>query len=62
MTDGGRDLPSSGEVVLGKGQVPCEFQADQTKHLVFMGEVETWVLKQGPAQDGALSLAGGSGM
>ena len=26
--DGGRDLPSSGEVVLGKGQVPCEFQAD----------------------------------
>ena len=24
-----RDLPSSGKVVLGQGQVPCEFQADQ---------------------------------
>ena len=29
MMDGGRDLPSSGEVVLAKGQVLCEFQADQ---------------------------------
>ena len=33
MGDGGRDLPSSGEVVLGKEQVPCEFRADQTKCL-----------------------------
>ena len=29
MMDGGRDLPSSGEAVLSKGQVPCEFQADR---------------------------------
>ena len=34
MGDGGSNLQSSGEVVLGKGQVPCEFQADQTKCLV----------------------------
>ena len=26
--DSARDLPSSGKVVLGQGQVPCEFQAD----------------------------------
>ena len=26
--DSARDLPSSGNVVLGQGQVPCEFQAD----------------------------------
>ena len=39
MMHGGRDLPSSGEVVLGKGQIPCEFQADQTKGLVFMGKL-----------------------
>ena len=27
--DSARDLPSSGKVVLGQGQVPCEFQADR---------------------------------
>ena len=26
--DSARDLPSSGKVVLGQGQVPCEFRAD----------------------------------
>ena len=34
---GGRDLPSSWEVVLGNGLVPCEFRADWTKCLVFRG-------------------------
>ena len=27
--DSARDLPSSGKVVLGQGQVPCEFQTDR---------------------------------
>ena len=27
--DSAKDLPSSGKVVLGQGQVPCEFRADQ---------------------------------
>ena len=27
--DSARDLPSSGKVVLGQGQVPCEFRADR---------------------------------
>ena len=27
--DSARDLPSSGKVVLGQEQVPCEFQADR---------------------------------
>ena len=26
--DSAKDLPSSGKVVLGQGQVPCEFRAD----------------------------------
>ena len=39
MMDGGRDLPSSEEVVLGNPQVACEFQADRTKGLVFMGKL-----------------------
>ena len=29
LDDSARDLPSSGKVVLGQGQVPCEFRADQ---------------------------------
>ena len=28
LEDSARDLPSSGKVVLGQGQVPCEFRAD----------------------------------
>ena len=38
LEDSGRDLPSSGKVVLGQGQVPCEFQADQPR--LFSGEFE----------------------
>ena len=34
--DSARDLPSSEKVVLGQGQVPCEFQADQPR-LSFQG-------------------------
>ena len=29
LTDGGRDLPSSGEAVPTMGQVPCEFRVDR---------------------------------
>ena len=29
LEDSARDLPSSEKVVLGQGQVPCEFQADR---------------------------------
>ena len=28
LEDSAKDLPSSGKVVLGRGQVPCEFQAE----------------------------------
>ena len=31
LEDSARDLPSSVKVVLGQGQVPCEFQADQPR-------------------------------
>ena len=59
--DGGRDLPSSGEATPTMGQVPCEFPTDQSG-FSFSGEQ----LRQGsfqpyPAQDGASSMASGSG-
>ena len=59
--DGGRDLPSSGEATHTLGKIPCEFQADQPG-CSFSGEE----LRQGsfqpcPAQDGASSMASGSG-
>ena len=37
---GGMDLPSSEDVALTMGQVPCEFQADQPS-FIFQGKVET---------------------
>ena len=61
MIDSGRDLLSSGEVVLGKGQEPCEFQVDQRKGLVFIGKLRQRSFQPCPAQDGASSMAGGSG-
>ena len=33
LGDSARDLPSSGKVVLGQGQVRCEFQADRTNFI-----------------------------
>ena len=59
--DGGRDLPSSGKVAPTMGKVPCEFRA-HWPGCSFSGEE----LRQGsfqpcPAQDGASSMAGGSG-
>ena len=60
MMDSGRDLPSSGKVVLSKGLVPCEFQADQRKGLVFIGKLRKGSFQPCPAQDGASSMAGGS--
>ena len=59
--DGGRDLPSSGEVAPTMGKVPCEFWVD-LPGCSFSGEE----LRQGsfqpwPAQDGASSMAGSSG-
>ena len=61
LKDGGRDLPSSGEAAPTMGKVPCEFWTDQPR-FPFSGEE----LRQGsfqpcPAQDGASSMAGGSG-
>ena len=35
--DSARDLPSSGKVVLGQGQVPCEFRADRP-NFIFSAE------------------------
>ena len=37
--DGGRESPSSGDVALTMGQVPCEFWADWPK-FSFLGEAE----------------------
>ena len=61
LRDGGRDLPSSGETAHNMGKVPCQFWADWPG-CSFSGEE----LRQGsfqpcPAQDGALSMASGSG-
>ena len=58
---GGRDLPSSWEAAPTMGKVPYEFRADWPG-CSFSGEE----LRQGsfqccPAQDGASSMAGGSG-
>ena len=38
LEDSAKDLPSSGKVVLGQGQVPCEFQADWPR-LSFQGNL-----------------------
>ena len=60
MTDGGRELPSSGEAAPTIGKVPYEFRADGPG-CSFSGEE----LRQGsfqpcPAQDGVSSMASGS--
>ena len=58
--DGGRDLPSSGEVALTMGKVPCEFWTDQNS---FSSQQKSWdkgPSSLGPAQDGTSSMAGGS--
>ena len=39
LEDSARDLPSSRKVVLGQGQVPCEFQADRPR--LFSREFES---------------------
>ena len=58
--DGGRDLPSSGEVAPTMGQVPCEFQTDQPEFSFSGEELRQGSFQPCPAQDGASSMAGGS--
>ena len=59
--DGGRDLPSSGEASPTMGKVPCEFQADQPGCSFSGEELRQESFQPCPAQDGASSMAGGSG-
>ena len=58
--DGGRDLPSSGEVAPTMGQVPCEFWADQPEFSFSGEELRQGSFQPCPAQDGASSMAGSS--
>ena len=60
-TDGGRDLQSSGYAAPTMGQVPCEFWADQPGYSFSGEELRQESFQSCPAQDGASSMAGGSG-
>ena len=59
--DGGRELTSSGKAALTMGQVPCEFRADQPEFSISVEELRQGSFQPCPAQDGASSMAGGSG-
>ena len=61
LRDGGRDLPSSGEAAPTKGQVSCEFRADQPEFSFSGEELRQGSFQPCPSQDGASSMAGGSG-
>ena len=61
LRDSGRDLPSSGEAAPTTGQVLCEFQADQPGFCFSGEELRQGSFQPCPAQDGALSMASGSG-
>ena len=61
LRDGGRDLPSSGEAAPTMGKVPCEFWANQSRCSFSMEELRQGSFQPCPAQDGASSMAGGSG-
>ena len=54
--DSAKDLPSSGKVVLGQGQVPCEFQADWPR--LFSGEFEPrgWAAQLPQINEGGAQL------
>ena len=58
--DGGRDLPSSGEVVPTMGQVPCDFSEDRPGFSFSGEELRQGSFQPCPAQDGTSSMAGGS--
>ena len=61
LWDGDRDLPSSGEAAPTMGKVPCEFWADQPGFSFSVKELRQGSFQPCPAQDDALSMAGGSG-
>ena len=61
LRDGDRDLPSSGEVALTMGKVPCEFHADQSGFNFSGEELRQGSLQPCTTQDGASSMASGSG-
>ena len=58
--DGGRELPSSGDVALTMGQVSCEFWADQPEFSFSGEELRQGSFQPCPAQDGASSMVSGS--
>ena len=60
-SDGGRDLTSSGEAAPTMGKVPCEFRADRPGCSFSGEELRQGSLQPCPAQDGASSMASGSG-
>ena len=57
----GMDLPSSGDVALTMGQVPCEFQAHHPGFHFSGEELRQGSFQPCPAQDGGSSMASGSG-
>ena len=59
--DGSRDLQSSGEAAPKIGKVPCEFQADWPGFSFSGEQLRQGSFQQVSAQDGASSMAGGSG-
>ena len=61
LRDGGRDLPSSREEAPTMGKVPCEFWADRPGFSFSGEELRQGSFQPCPAQDGASSMAGGSG-
>ena len=61
LRDGGRDLPSSGEVAPTMGKVPCEFQAGQPEFSFSGEELRQGSFQPCPAKDSASSMVGGSG-
>ena len=61
LRDGGRDLPSSGGAAPTMEKVPYEFQADWLRCSFSGKELRQGSLQPCPAQDGASSMASGSG-
>ena len=60
-SDGGRDLPSSGEAAPTMEKVSCEFWVDQPGFSFSGKELRQWSFQPCPAQDGASSMASDSG-
>ena len=59
--DGGRDLLSPGEAAPTMGKGPCEFWADHPGFSFAGEELSQGSFQPCPAQDGASSMARGSG-